>query len=131
MSLKIEWVDDVFNGIRNFNGDDRMYNPFLTPDEKYYISGAECPCCNRTPLYKMRARNTPTTFKGKSVKIYNIFTCPMCKMFFASVYTDELNKWGDYFKPVMEYALISKEYTDEQYLYVLADSLKYYNDTLG
>ena len=25
MSLKIEWVDDISNGICNFNGDDLMY----------------------------------------------------------------------------------------------------------
>lgn len=128
MSLKIMWIDEIYNGINGFEGDLMAYRPFL-PDERYYISSAACPCCGE-PLYKMRAHNTPVEFKGKRMNIYNIFTCIRCKTFYASVCTNSISAYGTNYKPLREYALVSKKYDGAQWAVMLMDSLNYYHDTL-
>jgi len=124
MSILIKWERELINGIINSDADILCYNPFLLKNSQaYYISSAQCPECKRMLMYKMRVRGVNSSFRNNPVTLFNIFTCPECRRFYASV-----GMGSQMAKPLVEYALVSKKYLDEnEYIRELINSLPYAN----
>ena len=121
MNLFMDW-ENSYIGIRELDKLDDMDNHPSIIFSEYHITYYICPDCGQL-LYKIQARGTTTYFNGyKEVPIYNIFTCPSCMRFFASV----VNKNG--IGKLSELALISKRYHfKDTYRDKVSDTLRYIN----
>ena len=125
MGININWTKSITNGIRDDVTRVANFKPYMWEGSPYYISSYVCPCCNDMMLYKMRARGSNTYFNGKMVDVFNIFTCRVCKKFYASVSTGSYERTA---KPLSEYAIVSKSYySTDDYLDTLNKTLQYAN----
>ena len=98
-------------------------------DTAYYECAYMCPACDETkrfarkPLYpilfKIKTEPIMTKFNDTDCVIFNLFTCPKCHRFFASLKQfgtldlrdEQLMKPGNYIYPALrELALISEPY---------------------
>ncbi len=142
----ITWNREITSGIKS--GWIGNYSPYLLEyvfnndsrfegDWRYYTSAYVCPCCNEHPLYKMRVRGTTsappqnsTKFVDRqSVELFNLFTCPKCRIFFASVTLPEDNHDPLHTSmPLDKYAMESMQYSSYIYPDILLKTLEYYND---
>lgn len=124
MQINISWEKTITNGIRDDVIRMRNFSPYLLGENApYYASSYACPRCDFI-LYKMRTRGVTTNFNGRTVEIFNIFTCPKCRKFYASIST------GGYYetaKPLREYALVSKTYSENEYKAKLFETLSFAN----
>lgn len=93
VDLGIDWVGLVQNFVHNRHDLDSSYwtSEFLksTP---YYRSAYRCPICDddRAALMKIKLKehtvtSAPKVFGSKEVGLWNLFTCPNCGAWFASL----------------------------------------------
>jgi hypothetical protein len=125
--VTIEWETSLNNGIINSSGISVRPVPYLLVENRkeWYNSSAVCPYDRDMELYKLRARGTYTIFEGKKTYLFNLFTCPICRRFYASVATsnDPLNTS----LPLTQYALVSKQYKKEEYDNMLTTAMNTWN----
>ena len=119
----ITWIDAIENGIEDNMSKLSSFKPLLSDKLPYYISSYECPLCNDFLLYKMRVRGRKAFYK-KTLELYNLFTCPKCRVFYASIVSSETNT------PITlnNFALLSDEISIKDYINFLFDLKKYENE---
>ncbi len=124
--ININWEYSLENAIKNTTKDLMLYDEFLFTSPSYYISSYECPICNKSVLYKMRVRGANTEFKGHTYRLFNLFTCPDCKVIYASITETNLNNFTNL--PLSLFALVSEKYISEQdYKNILKYTVGYNN----
>lgn len=123
MLEKIKWENSVvgINELNNFSIMDEFPSN-LYNDSIYYITYYICPDCGRYLLYKIKARGIKTIFNGEVKSIFNIFTCPICKRFYASVYSCEEENIFFTSTKLSDFALRSISYSDLQYVSLINDT---------
>ena len=121
--ININWIDTLENGIQDNLNKLSSFKPLLFDNLPYYISSYECPLCEDFLLYKMRVRGQQTVYDNDIVEMYNLFTCPKCRVFYASVVSSETNL------PVVlnNFALLSDEISKKDYIKILFDLKKFEN----
>jgi hypothetical protein len=101
-----------------------LFDEVLLYSPAYYISSYECPLCSNSVLYKMRVRGAKTVFKGHTHSLFNLFTCPDCKVIYASITETNLNNINNL--PLSSFALLSEKYgTIHEYKNVLAYTVRF------
>jgi hypothetical protein len=124
--ININWEYSLENAIKNTTKDLMLYDERLFISPAYYISSYECPICNNSVLYKMRVRGANTEFKGHTYRLFNLFTCPDCKVIYASITETNLNNFTNL--PLSLFALVSEKYISEQdYKNILKYTVGYNN----
>ena len=122
MYINIQWIGELKNRIDDNVAKVSQFKPFAWENLPYYISSYECPKCHDMLLYKMRVRGATTLYNGRITQLYNIFTCPICGKFYASI----VDTNG--FIRLNEYALESKSYlSKDEYAKVLISTLPFAN----
>ncbi|WP_270851262.1 hypothetical protein [Clostridium tertium] len=84
---KIEWINVARNEIKTLR-QVGVYDDFretLFNTNGFYSSTYCCPECARSPLYKMQVHGLKSKYYDEVAILYNIFTCPNCRRFYASV----------------------------------------------
>ena len=113
----------------------------------YYECAYLCPLCDvtkrfaRKPLYpvlfKLKIERTLTEHDGDEFIIYNLFTCPKCHRFFASIREyngqdlrdEQLLRTGQWIFPTLrDYALISEPYAYDEWKALVKQSEGLTND---
>jgi DNA-directed RNA polymerase subunit RPC12/RpoP len=122
--IDISWKQSLQNAIKNTSKDLMLFDEVLSYSLAYYISSYECPICNNSVLYKMRVRGANTIFKGKTYSLFNLFTCPDCKVIYASITETNLNNYTNL--PLSSFALLSEKYsTIREYKNVLDYTVRF------
>lgn len=113
----VDW-ENFYKGIKECNDMDELNRYPYNLLGGYYLTYYRCPFCNGL-LYKIQARNVYTCFREyNSLELYNIFTCPNCFHFYASL----INNSGN--GKLSELALVSKKYNSkDEYVNTLLDSV--------
>lgn len=116
--IDITWKQSLENTIKNTSKDLMLFDEVLLHSPAYYISSYECPICKNSVLYKMRVRGSHTVFKGHTYTLFNLFTCPDCRVIYASITETNLNNYTNL--PLSSFALLSEKYgTFREYKNVL------------
>lgn len=122
--IDISWKQSLQNTIKNTSKDLMLFDEVLSYSPAYYISSYECPICKNSVLYKMRVRGSDTEFKGHTYNLFNLFTCPNCRVIFASITETNLNNYTNL--PLSSFALLSEKYsTFREYKNVLDYTLRF------
>jgi len=125
--IELKWAKAIENGVSNFRGDLMRFPEFLSYNSSYYISSYGCPSCESQPLYKLRVRGGGTTFQGKLLQAFNLFTCSKCRIFLCSVgQPGEVNNVTSL--PLSTYALVtSSSATESGYVKLLTNTNQFKN----
>lgn len=120
---KIEWIHITKNEIKYIN-EMGVYGDFkqtLFPTNGFYASSYCCPECARMPLYKIQVHGLKTKFYDSTAVLYNVFTCPICRRFFATVLNSELegNMTREDASRLPNFGIYSNRYDFETYHYLL------------
>lgn len=117
MLKEVNWENSV-TGIEELNNLNVMDNfPRLLYDNSlYYVTYYICPDCGKYLLYKVKARGVRTIFKGETKNIFNIFTCPICKRFYASIDSSGGSNLFSTSTKLSDFALRSIAYSDDKYV---------------
>lgn len=122
--ININWEYSLENAIKNTRKDLMLYDERLFISPAYYISSYECPICNNSILYKMRVRGANTVFKGHTYSLFNLFTCPVCQVIYASITETNFNNFTNL--PLSLFALVSEKYsTIQEYKSVLDYTVRF------
>lgn len=117
MFVEMHWENSV-RGISELENLNVMNNfpELLYNNSLYYLTYYICPDCGKYLLYKVRARGVKAIFKGETKNLFNIFTCPLCKRFYASL--DGAGERNSFYTTtrLSDFALRSIAYSDEQYV---------------
>ena len=119
----VKWVESMFDGVDDNLNKLNDFKPLLIDNLPFYISSYECPLCKDFLLYKMRVRNQHITFNNGVFETYNIFTCPGCRRFFASVLCNKTHSP----RTLNSFALVSEEISQSDYISVLKELQKFEN----
>ncbi|MEG2812103.1 MAG: hypothetical protein RR912_06280 [Clostridium sp.] len=124
----IQWVSE-YRGIESTD-DGNLYNSFsyaINSSFNYYLSTYICPDCSESLLYKIKTRDVKTTAFGKEVRLFNLFTCTKCRKFYASI--DPIgNDRNNTSSKLSDYALVSEEYDENDYITRLHDTSELYTE---
>lgn len=149
--LSLNW-DGIFkDSVENspFMNDNYSFYWNQTLEETdYYESAALCPFCEVKrneagvlivpALMKLKIKPTQTDVSGHSVILFNLFTCPHCERFFASI--REIDGVSTFMRDVhgtplyghparlVDYALISKPYDKTRWQTIVRESNKMTKD---
>ena len=106
--IDINWKQSLQNAVKNTSKNLSKFDEVLSFSPEYYIYSYECPTCNNSVLYKMRVRGSKTIFKSQTYSLFNLFTCPDCKVIFASITETNLNNYTNL--PLSRFALMSNNF---------------------
>jgi hypothetical protein len=125
--IDISWKQSLQNAVKNTIKNLSQFDEELSFSPEYYISSYECPTCNNSVLYKMRVRGSKTIFKSQTYSLFNLFTCPDCKVIFASITETNLNNHTNL--PLSSFALLSEKYKNVlAYKNVLDYTIRFQNN---
>lgn len=125
--LNINWIKSMESGFQNDPSNINRFVPFLWEGSPYYLSTYMCPDCGNMALYKLRVRGAKTVFNNRQVELFNLFTCPMCRKFYASTAVGPLTQNNITLLSLKEYALVSQTYSQEEYMMKLGETLRYFS----
>lgn len=91
--------------------------PSTLGNSLYYVSYYICPDCNKHLLYKIKIRGVKTVFEGETKDLFNIFTCPVCKRFYASIASSTNSFYTS--TRLSDFALRSISYKNDEYNYLI------------
>jgi hypothetical protein len=110
--INLIWSKELKNKVTNFQMDLMQFPESLNQNKNYYISSYACPNDCYLPLYKLKVRGESTLFQGKTLQVFNLFTCPKCKIFLCSVsQPGEVNNYTS--TPLSSYALATNTISSE------------------
>lgn len=111
---KIQWENSTTE-VKELNRLAIMDNfPSTLGNSLYYITYYICPDCKKSLLYKIKTRGAKTIFEGEIKNIFNMFTCPICNRFYASI--DSSGNFYSTSTRLADFALRSIAYSNNEYI---------------